>query len=92
MGLAETIATEDEFRSAWPRHATAVFEHVKRNAAMAPHPWTFARAVVRRPYLATVLFGCVGATGERTEIWLSVAPDADAGWQIFPVFESAPRR
>ncbi len=82
MGISESITSEDEFRSKWPGHAEAVFAYVKHEPALA---WVFARAVVRRPYLATVLFEAVESSGERTELWLSVASDGDDGWSIQPV-------
>lgn len=87
VGISETIATEDKFRAEWPRHAQAVFDHVKGDPALALQRWIFARAVVRRPYLATVLFECVASQGERTELWLSVAPDSEGGWSILPVLK-----
>jgi hypothetical protein len=87
VGLSETIATENEFRMALPRHAKAVFDYVKREPALKLQRWAFARAVVRRPYLATVLF--VASSGERTEIWLSVSPNGDGGWSIVPVLKGA---
>ena len=91
MGISESITAEDEFRSKWPGHAQAVFDYVKRDAA-GLQPWVFARAVVRRPYLATVLFEAVASSGERTELWLSVASDGDDGWSIQPVLQgTAPR-
>jgi hypothetical protein len=89
VSIAETITTENEFRAEWPRHAEAVFNYMKRDSARALRPLTFARAVVRRPYLATVLFESVASSGERTEIWLSVAPDGDGGWSIQPVLKRA---
>ena len=85
MSLSETIATENEFRTTLPRHAEAVFGYLKREPALKLQRWTFARAVVRRPYLATVLF--VASSGERTEIWLSVAPDGDGGWSVLRVLK-----
>ncbi len=91
MTLSETIATETEFRTEWPRHAEAVFDYVKRDPALAPRRSTFGFAIVRRPYLATVLFESVAITGERTEIWLSVAPDGEGGWSILPVLERVAR-
>ena len=85
MNLSRTIATENEFRTALPRHAEAVFDYMKRDPALKLQRWAFARAVVRRPYLATVLF--VATSGERTEIWLSVSPDGDGSWSILPVLK-----
>ena len=85
MGISETITSEDEFRTEWPRYAEAVFDYVKREPALKLQRWAFARAVVRRPYLATVLF--VASSGERTEIWLSVSPDGDGSWSILPVLK-----
>jgi hypothetical protein len=81
--LAATIATEDEFRTALPRHAKAVLEHLQREPALKLQRWAFGRAIVRRPDLATVLF--VSTSGQRADIWLSVAPDGDGGWSVLPV-------
>ena len=89
MGLSETIATENEFRVALPRHAKAVFDYMKREPALKLQRWAFARAVVRRPDLATVLF--VASSGERTEIWLSVSPDGDGGWSVLRVLKDVNR-
>lgn len=89
MGLSETIASEDEFRTALPRHAKSVFDHVTRDPALKLQRWAFARAVVRRPDLATVLF--VASSGERTEIWLSVAPDGEGGWSVRRVLKDVDR-
>jgi hypothetical protein len=89
VGLSKTIATENEFRMALPRHAKAVFDYVKREPALKLQRWAFARAVVRRPDLATVLF--VATSGERTEIWLSVSPDGDGSWSILPVLKGGAR-
>ena len=91
VSLSESIATEMEFRTEWPRHAEAVFDYVKRDPALARSRSTFGCAIVRRPYLATVLFESVASSGERTETWLSVAPDGDGGWSILPVLERAVR-
>ena len=89
MGISATITTEDEFRAQWPGHAEAVFDYLKRDPALAQQSWVFIRAVVRRPYLATVLFESDSGPGERTEIWLSVASDGDSGWSIQPVLKGA---
>ena len=89
VGLSQTIATENEFRTALPRHAKAVFDHVTREPVLKLQRWAFVRAIVRRPDLATVLF--VASSGERTEIWLSVAPDGDGGWSVLPVREGSNR-
>jgi hypothetical protein len=91
VSLAETITAEDEFRAKWPRHAEAVFDYLKRDPALKAHPWTFARAVVRRPYLATVLLESISGSGERTQLWLSAASDGDSGWSIQPVLKGAAR-
>ena len=88
MGLAKTIADESEFRMAMPRHATAAFAYAERDPALKLQRWAFSRAVVRRPDLATVLF--VASSGQRTEIWLSVAPDGEGGWSVQPVVKSTP--
>jgi hypothetical protein len=88
VGISESITIEEEFRSKWPGHADAVFAYVKHDTALA---WVFARAVVRRPYLATVLFEAVESSGERTELWLSVASDGDDGWSIQPVLKGSAR-
>jgi len=90
VSLTRTITTENEFRTALPRHAEAVFDYMKREPALKLQRWAFARAVVRRPYLATVLF--VATSGERTEIWLSVAPDGDGSWSILPVLKGGARK
>jgi hypothetical protein len=89
VGLSETIATENEFRTALPRHAKAVFDYMKREPALKLQRWAFARAVVRRPDLATVLF--VASSGERTELWLSVSPDGDGGWSVLRVLKDVNR-
>jgi hypothetical protein len=88
LSLAETIATENEFRTAMPRHAKAVFEHMQREPALKLQRWAFARAVVRRPDLATVLFAAT--SGQATEIWLSVAPDGEGGWSVQRVSKTSP--
>ena len=89
MGLSKTIATENEFRTALPRHAKAVFDYVKREPALKLQRWAFARAVVRRPDLATALF--VASSGEPTEIWLSVSPDDDGGWSVLRLLKDVNR-
>jgi hypothetical protein len=88
VSLAETIATENEFRTAMPRHAKAVFEHMKREPALKLQRWAFARAVVRRPDLATVLF--TASSGQPTDVWLSVAPDGEGGWSVQQVSKTTP--
>lgn len=88
MGLAQTIETEEEFRTAMPRHAKASFDHMKREPALKLQRWGFSRAVVRRPDLATVLF--IASSGPRIEVWLSVAPDGEGGWSVQTVLKSTP--
>jgi hypothetical protein len=88
VGLAKTIAIESEFRTAMPRHAKAVFAYIEREPALKLHRWAFSRAIARRPDLATVLF--VASSGQRTEIWLSVAADGEGGWSVQPVLKSMP--
>ena len=83
MSLAKTIDTESEFRTIMPRHAKAVFDHMTRHPALKLQRWSFARAILRRPDLATVLF--IATSGTRTELWLSVAPDGDGGLAIATV-------
>jgi hypothetical protein len=83
VSLSKTITSEDEFRSALPRHATAVFAYVEREPVLKLQRWAFARAVVRRPDLATVLF--IASSGAATDVWLSVAPNGDGGWSVLPV-------
>jgi uncharacterized protein (UPF0261 family) len=85
VGLSQTITNENEFRAALPRHAKAVFDYVQRDPALKLQRWAFVRAVVRRPDLATVLF--LASSGERTEIWLSVAPDGNGGWSVLRVLK-----
>jgi len=89
VGLAETIATESEFRTTMPRHAKAVFGYVNRDPVLKLQRWAFARAIVRRPDLATVLF--VATSGEPSDVWLSVAPDGDGGWSVLRVLEGVAR-
>ena len=88
MGLAKTIDNESEFRKEMPRHAKEVFDHMTRNPVLKLQRWTFARAIVRRPDLATVLF--ISSSGVRTEIWLSVAPDGDGGWAVLTISKTSP--
>jgi hypothetical protein len=85
VSLSETIASESEFRMALPGHAEAVFDYVHREPALKLQRWAFGRVIVRRPNLATVLFEFVASSGQRTELWLSVAPDGDGGWSILPI-------
>jgi hypothetical protein len=66
-----------------PRHAKAVFAYMAREPVLKLQRWAFTRAVVRRPDLATVLF--VATSGERKELWLSVAPDGEGDWAVQPV-------
>jgi hypothetical protein len=89
VALAKTIASEDEFQTAMPRHAKAVFEYLETEPALKLVRWAFARAVMRRPDQATVQF--VSSSGERTEIWLSVAPDDDGGWSVLPLLNGVAR-
>jgi hypothetical protein len=89
VSLAQTIATENEFRTALPRHAKAVFEYMTREPVLKLQRWAFARAVVRRPDLATVLF--VATSGESKDLWLSVSPDGDGGWSVMPVVKGPAR-
>jgi hypothetical protein len=89
VSLAQTIATENEFRTALPRHAKAVFEYMTREPVLKLQRWAFARAVVRRPDLATVLF--VATSGESKDLWLSVSPDGDGGWSVMPVVKGGAR-
>jgi hypothetical protein len=85
VGIAETIANEEDFRTALPRHAKAAFDHMRRDPALKLQRWAFARAIVRRPDLATVLF--IATSGAPTEIWLSVAPDGEGGWSVIRVLK-----
>jgi hypothetical protein len=49
MGIAEPIATEDEFRTAMPRHAKVVFDYMAREPALKLQRWAFARAIGAPP-------------------------------------------
>lgn len=86
MSIAQTIDGEGEFAAAMPRHAKAAIAYMEREPSLKLQRWVLARAIVRRPDLATVLF--VTTSGERIEAWLSVAPDGEGGWSVLPVLKS----
>lgn len=85
MSLKDIIETESHFSTAMPRHAKAASTYLHSDPVMKLQRWAFARAIVRRPDLATVLY--VATSGEKIETWISVAPNGGGGWSVLPVLK-----
>jgi hypothetical protein len=88
VSLAETIATENEFRTAMPRHTKGVFEDMQLDPALKLQRWAFAPAVVRRPDWPRCSSLRVQDSLPRSGS--SVAPDGEGGWSVQQVLKTAP--